>query len=92
MVSPYLIEMNPTFILPRKKQISDAPKILKGNIPVDNGNLIVEEDVYKQLKKNNDFAVTFIKPLLGAKEYIQNKIKVILKYILQLNYNFKTTH
>lgn len=78
VVSPYLIEMNPTFILPRKKQISDAPKILKGNIPVDNGNLIIEEDVYKQLKKNNDFAVTFIKPLLGAKEYIQNKKRYCL--------------
>ena len=51
-----LFDRNESYIyFTKKKQISDAPKILKGNIPVDNGNLIVEEDVYKQLKKNNDF-------------------------------------
>ena len=71
-ISPYLIDAPNVWIESRKKPICEIPEMQKGSIPVDDGNLIIEEKDYSTFIKEEPKAVPFIRPLLGAEEFIKN--------------------
>lgn len=77
-ISPYLIDAPTVFIESRKKSICDVPEIRKGNQPTDGGNLIIEESEYADFIKKEPIAQKYIKRLLGADEYINNKNRYCL--------------
>ena len=49
-----------------------------GNKPADGGNLIVEESDYENFIANEPKAIKWIRPLLGAVEYLHNKKRYCL--------------
>ena len=71
-ISPYLIDAPNVWIESRKNPICEIPEMQKGSIPVDDGNLIIEEKDYSSFIKEEPQAVPFIRPLLGAEEFIKN--------------------
>lgn len=77
-INPYLIDSELVFIEKRKMPLCDVPIMQKGNIPVDGGNLIIEVDDYEQFVKKEPQALPFIKPLLGATEFINDKKRYCL--------------
>lgn len=77
-ISPYLIDAPTVFIGNRKKPICDVVEMVKGSIPVDGGNLIIEDDEYEEFIKKDPHSIQFIKPLLGADEFINNKKRYCL--------------
>ncbi len=77
-LNPYLLKAPTVFIDSRSKPLCTVPEMQKGNIPVDGGNLIIEEAEFDDFVAKEPQAVPFIKPLVGATEYINNKKRYCL--------------
>ena len=77
-INPYLIDAPTVWIESRAKSLCDVPEMQKGNIPVDNGNLIIEAADYDEFIKKDSLSSKFIRPLLGADEFINNKKRYCL--------------
>ncbi len=72
-INCYLIDGENILVESRNKPLCDVPKMINGNKFADGGNLIIDADQYEDFIKREPKALMFIKPLLGAEEYINNK-------------------
>jgi hypothetical protein len=72
-INPYLCDAPTIIVTSRSKPIADVSKMVYGNKPVDGGNLIIEEKDYANFIKQEPQAIEFIRPLLGAKEFLHGK-------------------
>ncbi len=73
-INPYLTSGSDTFVVRRSKPICNVPPIRKGNQPTDGGHLIInsKEELNELLEKEPIFS-KYIKKLIGAEEFINNK-------------------
>ncbi|MDO4922150.1 MAG: hypothetical protein Q4E64_10060, partial [Phascolarctobacterium sp.] len=71
-INPYLVDGPNVFIESRKKSISNIPEMVKGSSPVDGGNLLISDESYFEFQQKEPDALRFIRPFLGAREYIHN--------------------
>ena len=76
-ISPYLIDAKNIFIESRGSPISAVSSMKYGSMPRDGGNLIVAEDIYEQIKFDQNTA-KYIRLYLGAEEFINNKKRYCL--------------
>ena len=72
-INAYLMDAPNTFIESRSKPLCDAPQMTTGNRPADGGHLIIEEADYKDFIEKEPSALPYIKRLMGAVEFINNK-------------------
>lgn len=72
-INPYLIDGPNILVQSRNKPICNIPKMIYGNKPADGGNLIIEDEDYADFIKKDPYSKNFIKPLIGASEYIKGK-------------------
>jgi type I restriction-modification system DNA methylase subunit len=73
-INPYLVEMSDIVVTSKKNTIcNDVPEIIYGNKPVDDGNLILTEEERKSLISAEPLCSKFVKPLISAKEYLNNQ-------------------
>ena len=77
-INPYLMDAPNLFIERRNTPVCNSPKMHKGCQPTDGGNLIIEEDEYKEFINKEPNAKKYIKNLIGAKEFLQNKKRYCL--------------
>lgn len=77
-INPYLLDAPDVLISSRPKPLCNVPPIRKGNQPTDGGNLIIEPDELEEFLKKEPKAKPYIKHLIGAKEYINNKPRYCL--------------
>ncbi len=77
-INQYLIDGKTTFISKRIKPLCNVPKILKGNYYAKSEGLIIEESDLDFFVKNEPNAKKYIKNLIGADEYINNKKRYCL--------------
>lgn len=77
-ISPYLVEGPNILVKSRKNPISLVPKIIKGSIPVDGGNLIIEEADYNDFIVKEPAAIPYIKRYIGAREFLHNEPRYCL--------------
>ena len=77
-INAYLTDAPNIFILSRSKPLCDVPAIRKGNQPTDGGNLIIEASDLENFIAREPKAEKYIKHLIGAKEYINNKPRYCL--------------
>lgn len=77
-INQYLIDAKTTFITKRVNPICNVPKILKGNYYAKSEGLIIEEDDLDFFIKNEPNAQKYIKKLIGADEFINNKNRYCL--------------
>lgn len=81
-INSYLLDFEEIFIkYKRLKPISNIPEIKWGSKPVENGYLILSSEEKKELIKKNKSVEKFIKPLIGANEFIKGK----KRYCIWLN-------
>lgn len=71
-INGYLVDASTVFIEKRKKPLCDVPEMSKGNIPVDGGNLIVDDVDLDLFLAEAPNAKKFLKPLLGAEEFLHD--------------------
>ena len=73
IINPYLIEAPEVFVESQNKVLCDMPEMITGNRPADGGNLIIEAKDYPDFIAKEPTAKPYIKKLLGAAEFINNK-------------------
>lgn len=74
-ISPYLIEGKDLIIQKRKSPICNVPLISFGNMPNDGGNLLINDDELEAYKLIEGEVEKFIRPFLGAQEFLNGKKK-----------------
>ena len=72
-INAYLYDAPDVFIDNLKAPLCNVPKMLTGNRPADGGHLIIEAEDYENFIKEEPLAKPYIKQLLGAAEFINNK-------------------
>ncbi len=77
-INGYLVDAVNVFIESRKNPLCEVPNMLFGNMPNDNGNLIVEQKEYDDFIKAEPLAAKYLRPFYGAEEYINNKKRFCL--------------
>jgi len=71
-INPYLIDYSNIIIKTRKKPLSNVPIIKKGNIPVDNGYLLLSNEEKEKYLLREPYGEKFIHPLASAKEFLHS--------------------
>ncbi|MGN0833869.1 MAG: DNA methyltransferase [Kiritimatiellia bacterium] len=69
-INGYLMDAPDIVIASRSKPLCDVPPMNFGNMPRDGGNLIIEADEYEDFVRDEPQAAPFIRPLLGAEEFL----------------------
>jgi hypothetical protein len=72
-INPYLVDTKDIFIEKRRTPICGIPEISFGNMPNDGGYLIFSDDEKVAFLKAEPRAKKFMKPLLSAKEFLNNQ-------------------
>ncbi|MDB4187701.1 N-6 DNA methylase [Flavobacteriaceae bacterium] len=72
-INPYLTDANDLIIERKSSPISNVPRMSFGNMPLDGGNLIIEDDEKKDFLLNEPSAKPFVLPLISAREFLNNK-------------------
>lgn len=72
-INCYLIDGDNILVRSRNTPICKVPKMIYGNKPADGGNLIIEDDEIDDFLTRDPNSREFIRPLLGATEYINGK-------------------
>ncbi len=81
-INPYLVEGKDLIILKRKSPISQVPEISFGNMPNDNGHLLLDDSEKNEMIEKEPDVKKFIRPFYSAKEFINktNRWCFWLKY------------
>jgi len=69
-ISPYLVEGSDAALQNREHPISNVPEMQFGNMPNDDGNLLLTDEEKRQLLQWAPGARTLVRPLLSAQEYL----------------------
>lgn len=72
-INYYLIDGDDLLVKSRNTPICNVPKMIYGNKPADGGFLIIEDEELDEFIEKDPKAKKFIRPLLGAAEYIRGK-------------------
>ena len=71
-IGPYLIEMNNTIVHRNSKPLNNLPPMLRGNGPVDGGNLILSKTERDKLLEQHPEAEALLRRLYGSQELIKS--------------------
>ena len=77
-INAYLLPSPTVFIEKRQKPLCAVPEMCKGSQPTDGGNLILSQEEKDNLLLEAPQAEQYIRPFLGAEEYINNKKRYCL--------------
>lgn len=78
-INGYLVDADNVFLEARGKPLNKKlPKMTKGSQPTDGGNLILSSDEKNELERKYPKVSDLIKPYIGSKEFINNKIRYCL--------------
>lgn len=72
-INAYLCDASDIIVTSRNKPLCNVSKMVYGNKPADGGNLILENEDYEEFIQKDPNSVQFIRPLLGAYEYLHGK-------------------
>ena len=77
-INGYLMDGEDVFIESRTKPLGNVPAMMKGSIPVDGGNLIMNADEYNELLSKEPQAEQYVRVLMGAREFLHNEKRFCL--------------
>lgn len=69
-INAYLRDLDELWLYRQPGSLFGLPPLKRGSQPTDDGELIVDNETYAQLKELDPVAVRFIKSYLGAKEFL----------------------
>ena len=72
-ISPYLTNKTTTIIEQRSNTLSSLPKMVSGNMALDDGHLMFDTLEKERIIKSDISAVKFIRETTGGKEFIYDK-------------------
>ncbi len=72
-INAYLMDAEDVLVTARNSPLGDIPNMTCGNKFADGGHLILSNEEYDEFIAKEPQSVKYIKPLLGAAEFINNK-------------------
>ncbi|RMB63974.1 class I SAM-dependent DNA methyltransferase [Dokdonia sinensis] len=72
-INPYLANAEDLIIERRSQPICTVPKMSFGNMPLDGGNLIIEDSEKEEFLLKEPKAKPYVLPLISAREFLNNK-------------------
>ena len=72
-INAYLCDAPDVIVTSRNKPLCKVSPMIYGNKPADGGNLIIEDSDYDDFIKQEPQSKPYIRPLLGAVEYLHGK-------------------
>lgn len=72
-INPYLMDAPNVIVESRNTPLCNVSKMVYGNKPADGGYLIIEDEDYEDFITQDPNSKQFIRPLLGAVEFLHNK-------------------
>lgn len=72
-INPYLVDGKDVFIKHRQNPLCNVPEMSFGNMPLDGGNLLLSDTEKDELLSSEPGASKFIKPLISAREFLNNE-------------------
>ena len=83
-INPYLVEGKDVFIFKRNKPLCQVPEIVFGNMPNDGGNFFILDEELNDYVEREPLSKKYIRPFLGAHEYLNGKKKWCLWFYKNL--------
>ena len=83
-INSYLVDAKDVFIEKRRNPICNVPEISFGSMPNDGGNFFIEDGELDLFKSKEPLSSQYIKPFLGAQEFLNGKYKYCL-WLTKLN-------
>ena len=77
-INAYLMNAPNIIVTSRNTPLCNVPKMVYGNKPADGGKLIIELKDYDEFIEKEPRALKYIRPLLGADEFINGKKRYCL--------------
>ncbi len=77
-INAYLLPTSNIFVESRTKSLCDVPQMIYGNKPTDGGFLFLTPEEKEELLSKEPKAQKFVKQILGAEEYINNRMRYCL--------------
>ena len=77
-INPYLLDKEDSFILPKTKPLCKVPVMVYGNKPADGNGFILTEKERLEAVEHEPSIEKYIRPLLGAKEFLQGERRYCL--------------
>jgi len=77
-INAYLVDAKDVLVEKKRKPICNVPEIIKGNYYAKSEGLIIEEEDLHYLESNEPNAKKWIKLLIGADEFINNRKRYCL--------------
>lgn len=74
-INGYLSDAPNIIVESRNKPLCNVPRMIYGNKPADGGNLLLSDEEKNILVQKEPQSKKFIKPLLGAKEFLHNETR-----------------
>jgi type II restriction/modification system DNA methylase subunit YeeA len=71
-INPYLLDSPNVTVLARSQPLCKVPEIINGSKPTDGGNLLLSENEIDELLLKEPAAKQFIRPFVGADEFLNN--------------------
>ena len=71
-INAYLFDGEDIFVESRKAPLWNAPIMVFGNTPIDNGNFIFDKNEVEKFVSDEPLAKKYFHPLMGSKEFINN--------------------
>lgn len=72
-INPYLLDAPMILISGRSKPLDNVPEMCYGSMPIDNNNLILNEEDVQELLKENTQNIQFIRKYVGGDELLKGK-------------------
>lgn len=72
-INPYLVDYENIFLSKRRKPICNVPEISFGSMPNDGGYFLFTDDEKNSFLQKEPNAEKFFKPLMSAKEFLNNE-------------------
>lgn len=77
-ISPYLTDTPVIFVESRSTPLCDVPKMRFGSMPRDGGGFVLSPEEKEELVKKEPLAAKWIRPYIGAVEFLNNKERYCL--------------
>lgn len=74
-INPYLVEGDDLIIESKNNPMCKIPKMNFGNMPLDGGNLIIDDSEKEEFLKKEPNAKDYVLPLVSAREYLNGKFR-----------------
>jgi len=85
-INPYLVESSDIVVLKKSKSICNAPKVVYGSMPIDDGILILTDEEKIVFLQKEPFAEKYIRRYMGGNEFI-NSVKRWCFWFVDVNPN-----